>query len=289
MSAAPRHLSFLSDLGTADGTAGIVRAVLADLAPDLAVHDITHDIDPYDVRSGSLALARAIQYLPSGLVLAAVDASGSRPAVAIEVAGGRGVLLGPDNGLLAAAVSVAGGADRAVVLEPGGPTAVASPGSVLVARDLLAPAAAYLANGGNFEDLGPEISTEILLPGVVPIARPDDEGGLIAEVVWVDRFGNAQLNVGADDLEGWPNTIRMRWADDVRRATVVSGFADLGSGLHLALDSYGMYAVASARNSAAEEHSLRIGTEVRLQPIDDTPEPTPVTSPITLRPRPDRS
>ena len=45
-------------------------------------------------------------------MLAVVDpgVGTERRAVAVEVAGGEGVLIGPDNGLLAPAVAMAGGA-----------------------------------------------------------------------------------------------------------------------------------------------------------------------------------
>ena len=111
-------VSFLTDYGVVDEFAGVVRSVIRDLAPHATVIDLTHGIAPFDVRGGSLALARSIGYVASGVVLAVVDpgVGSARRAVAIEVAGGEGVLVGPDNGLLAPAVSLVGGAERAVEL-----------------------------------------------------------------------------------------------------------------------------------------------------------------------------
>src|SRR6478752_10705328 len=111
-------VSFLSDWGLADEFVGVVKAVLRDLAPHAVVSDLSHQITPFDVRAGSLALARSISYLPTGVVLAVVDpgVGTSRRAVAVEVAGGEGVLVGPDNGLLGPAVGVLDGAGRAVEL-----------------------------------------------------------------------------------------------------------------------------------------------------------------------------
>jgi S-adenosyl-L-methionine hydrolase (adenosine-forming) len=277
-----QFVSFLSDFGRSDEHVGVVHAVMADLASHATVLDLTHDIAPYDTRAGSLALARAMPYLPNGIVLAAVDASGTRPAVGVEVAGGKGVFLAPDNGMIAAAVALAGGADRAVLLLADGPTALVSPGSVHVARDLLAPAAAHLCNGGSFDELGPVVSIDELLPGVVPVAREDDVG-VVAEVVWVDRFGNAQLNVGLDDLAGWPAGVRLTFGDEVRHATIALGFADLGPGVRLALDSHGLYAIALARHSAAAELGIGVGTEVRLEPAATDQQVGGMSSPVSLR------
>ena len=66
-------ISFLSDFGTADEFVGVVKAVVRDLAQHATVIDLTHDDPPFDVRAGSLALARSISYVPSGVVLAVVD------------------------------------------------------------------------------------------------------------------------------------------------------------------------------------------------------------------------
>ena len=86
-------ISLLTDYGTVDEFAGVVRAVIRDIAPHVMVIDLTHEIPPFDVRAGSLALARCITYVPSGVVMAVVDpgVATDRRAVAIEVAGGSGI------------------------------------------------------------------------------------------------------------------------------------------------------------------------------------------------------
>ena len=113
------HVSLLTDYGTADEFVGVVHAVIVDIAPHARITDLTHGIAPFDVRAGSLALVRSIGYVPEGVVAAVVDpgVGTERRAVAIEVGEGAGVLVGPDNGLLAPAVALAGGAGRAVVLD----------------------------------------------------------------------------------------------------------------------------------------------------------------------------
>ena len=67
------HVSFLSDYGTQDEFVGVVKAVIADIAPHVNVIDLVHDVTPFDVRAGSLALARCVPYVPTGVVLAVVD------------------------------------------------------------------------------------------------------------------------------------------------------------------------------------------------------------------------
>src|SRR4051794_41507190 len=110
----PRYdtVSFLSDYGLADEFVGVVKSVIRTLAPAAAVIDVTHLIPPHDVRAGSLALVRSVQYLAPGVVLAVVDpgVGTDRRAVAVGGAGREGGFAGPHKGPLASAVGMTGGA-----------------------------------------------------------------------------------------------------------------------------------------------------------------------------------
>jgi S-adenosyl-L-methionine hydrolase (adenosine-forming) len=54
---AARPITFLSDYGSDDEFAGVCRAVIARIAPEARVIDLTHGIRRHDVRDGALALA----------------------------------------------------------------------------------------------------------------------------------------------------------------------------------------------------------------------------------------
>jgi S-adenosylmethionine hydrolase len=145
-------VTFLSDYGLDDEFVGVVKSVIRDLARHATVIDLTHGISPHDVRGGALLLARSVQYVASGVVLAVVDpgVGTDRRAIAVEVAGGEGVLLGPDNGLLAPAVAMAGGAGRTVILS-NPDYQLEAPGATFAGRDVFAPAAAHLCNGVDLD------------------------------------------------------------------------------------------------------------------------------------------
>jgi S-adenosyl-L-methionine hydrolase (adenosine-forming) len=259
-------VTFLSDYGLQDEFVGVVKAVIRDLAPHVTVLDLTHELPPHDVRAGSLALARSVQYLPEGVVLAVVDpgVGTDRRGVAVEVAGGAGVLIGPDNGLLAPAVQMAGGAGRAVELTSQEHRLV-SPGATFDGRDVFAPAAAHLANGVDLSELGPSVDAALLVPAVVPVPRAEGDG-LCCEILWVDRFGNAQLNVGPEDVEALGEVLVAAWRDEARVVKRVRAFAELRSGqLGLVTDSYGLLALTFDRRSAAAELDLAPGDEVVLK------------------------
>ncbi len=288
-------VSFLTDYGYQDEFAGVCRSVIRDLAPHAAVIDLTHGIPPFDVRAGSLALARSISYVPSGVVLAVVDpgVATARKAIAIEVADGEGVLVGPDNGLLAPAVSMAGGSGRAVQLN-NADYQLHAIGSTFAGRDVFAPAAAHLCNGVDLMELGEPVDADLLLPGVIPLPQADDEK-VIAQVLWVDQFGNAQLNVGPDDLAstfGERIDVRISSPTDpsggiTRSALRAHSFAEVAGGaVGLVLDSSGMLALVMDQRSAAEELGLDAGDQVTLTPSGGSNEPNPGSTPqpVSIRP-----
>jgi S-adenosylmethionine hydrolase len=269
MEGVPRYVSFLSDYGTADEFAGVCRAVMLGFAPSLTIVDITHDIPAHDIRAGGLALVRAVQYLPDGIVLAVVDpgVGTDRRMIAVEVE--DGVFLGPDNGLLAPAVAMVGGAQRAFSIT-NEDLQLASPGPTFAGRDILAPAAGHLASGVPLEALGEEIDPVGLAPGLVGLPTEED-GALVGEIWWVDRFGNCQLNIDPEELAAHGvevgASLELRFGDQARMARWVHTYADAKpSELVVLVDSYGLMSIALDRRSAAAELHLRSGSGVTVVP-----------------------
>jgi S-adenosylmethionine hydrolase len=276
-------ISFLSDFGHDDEFVGVVHSVIRELAPHAAVIDLTHSIPPFDVRAGALALARSVQYVAPGVILAVVDpgVGTDRRGVAIEVGGGAGVFVGPDNGLLASAVAMAGGAERAVELT-NEVYRLPAPGPTFAGRDIFGPAAAHLASGVPLEELGPLVETHTLLPGVLPLTRVEGDS-LIAEILWVDRYGNAQLNVDPDEIAHYGDAVLLRFGEGtVRTAKRAHTYGAINRGeVGLVVDSYGLVSICIDRQSAAGELGLQAGDEVTLERGED--RRTGVSSPVTLR------
>ena len=279
-------VSFLSDYGTADEFVGVCHSVIRSIAPQVRVIDVTHQIPRHDVRAGGLALARSAQYLAPGVVVAVVDpgVGTDRRAVAIEVGGGSSILVGPDNGLLAPAVALVGGATAAAVLDQT-EYHLPAPGPTFDGRDLFSPVAAHLCNGAPLGAVGSVVDVATLLPSVIPVSESGPDG-IIGEVLWVDHFGNGQLNIDPAELDEWGTRLRLEIDGDVRVIDRVRSFADIPSGgLGLLVDSYGMLSIAVDRGSAADELGLAGGVEITLGRIDDArPDPAAV-SPVSLRPR----
>lgn len=280
-----RTISFLSDYGSVDEAAGVVHSVIRSLAPDVRVVDVTHGIETHDVRAAGLALARSVQYLAPGVVLGAVDpgAGSERKAVVIEVANGGAYLVGPDNGLFAPAVSLVGGATGAFVLD-NDEYQLTSPASTNAGRDIFAPAAAHLCLGVPADELGTSIDPAMLLPGVLPVSQSNDDGSIAGEVLWVDHYGNVQINVDPVELADWPEFIEVVGGRSTRTAQRAEHFGLIPTGsIGLLVDSHGLVMLSVDRGSAAFDLDLSEGDAVTLRAADG---PGRVASPVTITSRP---
>lgn len=282
-------VSFLSDFGHGDEFVGVVHSVIRSIAPHVTVVDVSHGIAPYDTRAGGLALARAANYLCPGVVVAVVDpgVGTARRPIVIEVGDGASYLVGPDNGLLAPAVGLVGGATRAIELTSTDHRLEAAGGATFDGRDVFAPAAAHLCNGVPLVELGPEIDPAGLMPGILPVSQIDGDA-LVGEVLWVDRFGNCQLNVDPLELAAFGEHLSITIAGDERVAVRADSFDDVPTGrVGLIVDSSGLLSVVVARSSASAEFGLAEGDEVRIRTLDGDPNPGVVTSvELGRRPQP---
>jgi S-adenosylmethionine hydrolase len=266
-----KPIVFLSDYGLEDEFVGICHAVVARIAPDSPVIDLTHAIPPQDVLRGAVVLSRSIRYLPAeAVVMAVVDPGVGTPRrpIAVETSHGAQLLVGPDNGLLSLAWRERGGVAGAVEISD--PNVLLAPVSATFhGRDIFAPAAAHLAAGTKLSELGPALDLSTLVAVEVP--EPAVESGRIdAEVLGVDRFGNVELSATSVHLERSGLAGQDRYeavtragATSLRRAAT---FGDVTEGeFALIVDSSGRLSIVLNRGSAAEAMGLAPGDSLALR------------------------
>jgi S-adenosyl-L-methionine hydrolase (adenosine-forming) len=266
-----RPITFLSDYGQDDEFAGLCRAVIAGIAPEAAVIDLTHGIRRHAVAEGAAVLAKALPYTPAGIHLAVVDPGVGSPrrAIAVRVADDDRILVGPDNGLLWAATQRLGGVLAAADVSLS-PFRLEPVSATFHGRDVFAPVAAHLAAGATLEDAG-----EAVDPGSLTAPETSapviEESRVRAHVVYVDRYGNAALDLDHERLPATGLRLGRRvWvgAGGVTLDAVYSlTFSDVSPGqLILYEDSYRSLALAVNRGSAADVLDLAAGAEVTLRP-----------------------
>jgi len=264
-----KPISFLSDFGYTDEFVGVVHGVIARIAPSTRIIDIAHGISHGDIHGGAMALTRAIQYMPDGVILAVVDPGVGTDRRAIAARTPVGYFVGPDNGLLAPAVAMVGGADLIVSLEEA-LYQLPTEGGTFAGRDVFGPAAAVLASGqAQIEDLGPALDPGSISPLLIPLAEPAGNGAIRGSVLWVDTFGNIQFNVAPGDLDA----LGISPGDDVlvsfnmedSRVPWRATYGDVSEGepvIHV--DSHGQIAIAVRGGRADEAFVFRVGDTVVL-------------------------
>jgi hypothetical protein len=267
-----RPIVLCTDYGLHDEFVGICHAVIATIAPEVRVIDLTHAIPRQDVFRGAVTLSRAIGHCPPGAVYCAVVDPGvgsERRAIAVRSTEGA-VLVGPDNGLLSPAWGVLGGIVAAH--EVTSDEVVRRPVSrTFHGRDVFAPAAAHLASGMAVSRVGPEIDPASLrsieIPG--PMVAP---GAVGTRVSAIDGFGNVQLNVTLEHLAA--AGIGDRLSIGSTRLPLVGTFADLREhALGAIVDSQGYLALVVNRGSAAETLRLVEGAAIVIESGDDLTPP----------------
>ena len=238
------------------------------IAPDAEVIDITHGIPPQHVLQGALVLANTLPYMPVGVHVAVVDpgVGGDRKPLALRGGDGR-LYVGPDNGLLLVAADRLDGVEQAIELA--NEEFMLTPVSrTFHGRDVFSPAAAHLAAGVALEQLGPELDPA----GLTRLEVPEPQIGrarIRATALYVDRFGNIQLNLTSADLEQVgivPDTkVEVEVRFERYFAVAARTFADVRPGdIVLYEDAYRNIALAINQGNAAHMFSARVGEEVRL-------------------------
>src|SRR4051812_34475340 len=260
-------VTFLSDYGHVDEFVGVCHAVIARIAPDARVIDLTHGIPRHDTRTGALVLARALPYAPPGVHLAVVDpeVGAERRGVAIRCAEEGRFLVGPDNGVLMPAAAAFGGAVEAVG-RARSPPRLEPVAATFHGRDVFAPVAAHLAAGAELAGAGDPLPVDELTPLELPEPVLGD-GRIEAHTLAIDGFGNVQLDVSHEQLAGSGLKLGRGVSVNGERAQYARTFADVGPGeLLLYEDAYRVLALAVNRGSAAEHLGLATDATVVLEP-----------------------
>ena len=276
-------VSLLTDFGARDPSAGICRAVVAGIAPEATIVDISHEVHKYAIRDGALLLWCAVPYVPIGAHVAVVDpgVGTERSPIAIETMRGD-FLVGPDNGILVPAATRLGGIVRVHRLDnPQYRLPIVS--TSFHGRDIFSPAAAHLALGVPLEFMGPALDPR----GLVLLDWPEPEvynGLLRTSVIYIDTFGNVKLSALGGHLlnafgglrSGEPLWLRMEGGPEPRDIQVpwATTFGVVAPGQALLYeDSYGRLCLATNVGNAARELGIALDQPMTLT---RSPQPRPV-------------
>ena len=284
-------ITLTTDFGLADSYVAEMKGVILGINAQATIVDVSHAVRPQRILQAVFMTQVAWRSFPTGAIhVAIVDPGVGTDRRAIALVTPRGHFVGPDNGVLSAALPddarpQSPGDPTSVALpddarpqSPGGPTSVAVPAgcraftitnprllreplsATFHGRDVFAPAAAHLSLGMPAETLGEPVDALLAFPPIRARRRAD--GALQAEVVHIDRFGNVVTDARAEDLPEGAFTVELagqRVPGPVRTYADATGPAAL-------VTSSGYLAVILPNGSAAETLGVEIGDGALLRP-----------------------
>lgn len=270
-------ITLLTDFGTQDVYVGAMKGIIQIIYPAAQVIDLTHEVTPQAIREGAFLLDAAYRHFPAGTIHVAVVDPGvgtARRAIALRVPQ-VGTFIGPDNGLFTALLLDHPTAQARAITNPD--FTIARLGRAISAtfhgRDLFAPAAARLAGGARFEDIGPHLDNEALirLPRFRAVCAAD--GTIHGEIVHIDHFGNLISNISREQCAGFSDadlaTARVEVAQHSCRG-IAGTYGAAASGQVIALfgssDLLEVARVDGRADRGTSEPTIALGTTITVTP-----------------------
>ncbi len=256
-------ITLLTDFGIRDGYPGVMKGVIWNIAPDVQIVDLSHEISPQDVLEAALLLRRSAPFFPNGTIHIAVVDPGvgtSRRGLACRI--GAQYFVGPDNGLFTLIVAEAESEHLPVHFIHLNQPAFWLPevSKTFHGRDIFAPVAAHLAIGTPLDSLGSAIDDPIRLD--LPAPAPTSAGWQ-GEVIYIDHFGNLSTNLNASHINTLKDLVlRIHQKQIVGMA---STFGDRPRGTLVALlDSSGALVISVVNGNAAKVLQAHLGDKVEV-------------------------
>jgi S-adenosyl-L-methionine hydrolase (adenosine-forming) len=201
-----------TDFGLADPYVGIMKGVILNINPRAVIVDLTHQVQPQNLRQASFVLGSSFRFFPSNSIhVAVVDPGVGTERRAILLVTPEGRFLAPDNGLLSPLLS------SYLESSPDSPGLVPIPrecaayqltnsqywlhpvSNTFHGRDIFAPVAAHLSLDVSPDAMGSPVSELVWLPLPLPVYQP---GAIHGEVIYADHFGNLITNIPGQKLTG---------------------------------------------------------------------------------------
>jgi S-adenosylmethionine hydrolase len=259
-SSARPAIVFMTDFGTANDAVAICRGVIYGIAPDVRITDITHQVTPFSIEEASRFLYGVTPYYPEGTVFLVVVDPGvgtSRKAIAVKSRKGQYFIL-PDNGVITPVLD-RDGLESAREITNQHWMIQAPLSSTFHGRDIFSPAAAHLAEGWEFDLVGPPVQQLVRL---TPKASVTSAKGIDGEVIGLDDpYGSLITDIPGEDFKQLGYNLGDKVFVQINRRAVALPFAKtfmdvpVGETL-LYIDSRGRVGIAINQGSYARKFNI---------------------------------
>ena len=265
----------MTDFGTANDSVAICKAVIAGIAPDARIMDITHQVTPFSIEEGARFLEAVPPYYPAGTVFLAVVDPGvgtSRKAVVVKTKKGQFFVL-PDNGLITP-VADRDGVEATREITNSAWTIQSPVSSTFHGRDIFSPTAAHLAAGWDWALVGLVVPELVRLSTKTPTTT---DKGIAGEVIALDDpYGSLVTDIPGDEFHKlrYETGDRVTLQLDKKPFTLpyVKTFMDVPVGEPLLyVDSRGRVAVALNQRNFSQTYKISPPASIFIPRKPSTP------------------
>lgn len=241
-------ITFTTDLGVSDHYVANLKGTILRRHPQAVMIDITHQIAPFNIMEAAFVLKSSFEHFPEGSIhIVSVDPEGGRSHRGIVMKYKEHFFVGPDNGVLSL---IRRKENCETFLITNEEVVQVGKGRAFPSQSVYAPAAAFLAAGGNIEELGESWSMKETLWGD-PTYTNNSLRGI---VLHVDRFGNAITNIQKEEFLRIKGDRSFQiFIRNVRLQRIVSAYSDVSRGEALALFSHNDHLEIAIREGAAAQ------------------------------------
>jgi len=269
-------ITLTTDFGLRDAYVAALKGVILGINPKAIIVDISHFIEPQNIKQAAFVLSTVHRYFPKDTIHAVIVDPGvgsQRRAIILKTQ--EALFVAPDNGVLSYIIHNASASPRRASPEAG-PMPL-PPGVLAVeitnprfwhhpvsttfhGRDIFAPVAAHLSLGVPPQEFGEPVTSLTVFPLPRPQLGPGGE--LIGHVLYIDTFGNVITSIRQEDLR--PGRLHLQIAGQrIDALTATYGNAEVDQ-LHAVVGSSGYVEIAVRNGSAAALLGVKIGDEVRI-------------------------
>lgn len=252
-------ITFTSDFGYRDHYVAAVKAQVLLANPSQIIVDITHGVNKFDLPHAAHVVASSYKDFPPGTIhIIAVNSMDYPGDKSIAVKLDEHYFICSDNGLL----------NMISEKRPSTIVAIAdnntSMGSSFPAKELYAPAANFLAAGGNILELGSELTEIARMISFIPKIRPNDITG---HVVHVDDYGNLITNINMEMFEHCRKDRNYKIRFPAYSIDAISmGYANVSDGnLGAVFNSNKLLEIFISKGNAAELLGLGFNSTVNIE------------------------
>jgi S-adenosylmethionine hydrolase len=258
-------IALLTDFGLVDNYVGIMKGTILSINPNVEIIDITHSIEPRNIRQAAFVLMTSVKYFPEGTIfVAVVDPGVGSNRNTICVRAGKYFFVAPDNGILTYTLN--NFKQPKVHLFTNEKYQLENPSKTFHGRDIFAPMAAYLAMGIDLAEFGEEYPLSKLVKLSPLKSYYDSFGNLIGEVVHIDRFGNIITSLSYISLGiNMHNILKqdLKWKFEIGHTkikNISTTYSDVEEGEFLAyIGSSGFLEFGIRNGNAAEKIGAFVG------------------------------